>query len=430
VRAAAERAARGLGAAAASLGAAGSASAAGRSTAAGVPAPLSDEGAGTARLPRAARGTRRAAGTAPGPSGAPRARGVAGRAAALAAATLLALAPMARADEDAAPARVADHAAAARRAAEGEILPAQAAFAVATADFATRVDAFCAGGPRGGADAAHHAAWDAWMAVAHLRFGPLDRGDRAFALAFWPDERGATPRALARLVATAEPAALSPAAFAEQPVSARGLTAADWLLSDPGASFDGADGARRCAVLRAVAADLAATAAAVESDWRLTWGPAMVAPAPAEGALYRSAEEATRELRKALTVGLDLAAQRLSRPLGEKGRPAPRRAEAWRSGRSLRNLDLSLAALDRLARATLAADLPPPRAAALADAFATARAAVAAVPPPLDAAVTTAEGRAAVEAALRALRNLRAATDAAATAALGGAMGFNALDGD
>ena len=33
---------------------------------------------------------------------------------------------------------------------------------------------------------AYHDAFDAWGGVSHLRFGPSEVDDRAFALAFWP----------------------------------------------------------------------------------------------------------------------------------------------------------------------------------------------------------------------------------------------------
>ena len=40
--------------------------------------------------------------------------------------------------------------------------------------------------------AAYHATFDAWIGVSHLRFGPAETDNRAFALAFWPDSKGAT----------------------------------------------------------------------------------------------------------------------------------------------------------------------------------------------------------------------------------------------
>ena len=33
-------------------------------------------------------------------------------------------------------------------------------------------------------------AWDAWMGLSQMRFGPLEEEDRALQIAFWPDSRG------------------------------------------------------------------------------------------------------------------------------------------------------------------------------------------------------------------------------------------------
>ena len=53
--------------------------------------------------------------------------------------------------------------------------------------------------------ASFHDAFDAWIGVSHLRFGPSEQADRAFALAFWPDPRGSTPKALGTLIRNADP---------------------------------------------------------------------------------------------------------------------------------------------------------------------------------------------------------------------------------
>ncbi|HBR37591.1 MAG TPA: peptidase M75, partial [Sulfitobacter pontiacus] len=55
-------------------------------------------------------------------------------------------------------------------------------------------------------------AFDAWIAVSHLRFGPSETDNRAFALAFWPDSRGATPKTLAGLITDADPVGRDPQA--------------------------------------------------------------------------------------------------------------------------------------------------------------------------------------------------------------------------
>ena len=50
-----------------------------------------------------------------------------------------------------------------------------------------------------------HSSFDAWIRVRHLRFGPSEVEDRAFALAFWPDTKGKTPKALRNLILNSDP---------------------------------------------------------------------------------------------------------------------------------------------------------------------------------------------------------------------------------
>ncbi len=100
------------------------------------------------------------------------------------------------------------------------------------------------------------AAFDAWVAASHLRLGPSEDEDRAFALAFWPDPRGATPKTLSGLIADADPVALDPAAYREVSVAARGFYAMEFLLYDPAISTAG-DENYRCQLVQTVAADIA-----------------------------------------------------------------------------------------------------------------------------------------------------------------------------
>ena len=53
--------------------------------------------------------------------------------------------------------------------------------------------------------AAYHAGFDAWIGVTHLRFGPSEVENRAFAMAFWPDKKGFTAKALERLISAEQP---------------------------------------------------------------------------------------------------------------------------------------------------------------------------------------------------------------------------------
>jgi predicted lipoprotein len=323
-----------------------------------------------------------------------------------------------------------DHAAIVGRAVEAHILPAMAGFETATAGLSLAADAFCGGATeRAALDAAYHAAFDGWMGVAHLRFGPLEAGGRAAAIAFWPDERGSTPRALGALLAGDGAALGDPAAFAEVSVAARGLFALDWLLFDPAAPPTAA-GTRACDVTRAVAADLAGSAAGAAADWRDGYAALMLNAGAQDNPVYLAPVEATADLYGALVGGLEATiALRIDRPLGALAAPRPRRAEAWRSGRPLRNIELQLGALEELAAAFLPA-LGAGDAQAVSDAFARARERAAAVPRPLIDQLAEPQRRIRVDAFRSDLVRLREALTGRLAPALGVSAGFNALDGD
>lgn len=317
----------------------------------------------------------------------------------------------------ASPAAAADHAAIAARALEAHVLPGFAALADTTADLSAAAEARCAD-----ADLlpAYHRAFDAWMGVAHLRFGPLEEGEAGFAIAFWPDQRGATPKVLTALVAD------DPAAFAEISVAARGLFALDALLEAGPPPSD----AYACRLVRGVARDLSRTAAGVEARWRdphAGW----LATAGAEGnPLYLSPEEGSRALFTALLAGLQATADlRLGRPLGTFERPQPRRAEAWRTGRPMRNAALALAAAGDLWASAFAPEATAEVRAHIDAAFVAAAAALEAAGP-IETAVTAPGSRLRVEAAQQAILRLHAALGAEVGPALGVAGGFNSMDGD
>ena len=195
---------------------------------------------------------------------------------------------------------------------------------------------------------AYHSAFDAWVAVSHLRFGPSETDNRAFALAFWPDGRGKTPRALGRLIDGEDPAGRSAAAYGEVSVAARGFHALEFLLFDA-AMRERGSAEYRCALMRTVAGDIAKTVHDILEDWRHV----QAAQADESGAgepYWSDEEEGIRKLFTALSTGLQFTSEaRLGRPLGTVKRPRPRRAEARRSMRSSRHVAVGLGSLRELA---------------------------------------------------------------------------------
>ncbi|MEM9050229.1 MAG: imelysin family protein [Pseudomonadota bacterium] len=273
---------------------------------------------------------------------------------------------------------------------------------------------------------AYGAAFDAWIRVSHLRFGPTETQDRGFALAFWPDSRGKTAKALAQMIAQEDAAARSAELFRTVSVAARGFYAFEFLLYDPTYAEMGSD-SYRCTLIRAIAADIANNAAAILQDWQAGYA-ALFATAGANDT-YRTTAEANQELFKAVSTGLEFTlTMRLGRPLGTFERPRPNRAEARRSERSLRHIVLSLEATQALALGLADGDAPLTE--TLERAFTRALDLAAALDDPVLAMVAEPSGRFRVEALQSAVKAAHAAVLGQLGPKLGVAVGFNSLDGD
>ena len=293
------------------------------------------------------------------------------------------------------------------------IRPAYAAFATATQALAAQdtCDAETL-------KPAFNAAFDAWMAVSHLRLGPAEDDGRAVAILFWPDTKGLGAKAQRGLL-TGDPAALTPAAFAQQSVAARGLMGLERLLYP--AKTPPAD---PCPLIHATAADLARMATEIATGWGL-FGDALITAGQAGNTAYLKADEATQALFTQLATGLDtLADTRIGRPLGTFDKPRPDWAEAIASGRSLRNITLQLTALR-----TLTASLSPDSAKTLA-AFDHALDLAGKLDDPALQGVATPQGRLKVEILQQAIRAIHDLVVAEVGPALGVSLGFNAADGD
>lgn len=274
--------------------------------------------------------------------------------------------------------------------------------------------------------AAYGAAFDAWIAASHMRFGPTETEDRAFALAFWPDSRGATPKALGTLIRDTDPIAENADAYREMSIAARGFYAMKFLLYDDTISTAG-DAGYRCRLVQTVAADIANMTQDIAADWNDSYAPLLTNPSG--DSIYRTDLEAMQELFKALKTGLQFTSEaRLGRPLGTFDQPRPRRAEAWRAGRSARHVAISLESLSDLG-ARLAADDPALQQ-SLSAAFARAQAQVAALDDPSFAGVAAPVSRIKVEAIRSRVEEVRAIAENELGPSLGVASGFNALDGD
>ncbi len=307
---------------------------------------------------------------------------------------------------------------------ETHILPRFAQLADATDTLATTVQADCE--PQSDTlRAAYSAAFDSWISASHLRFGPTETDDRAFAMAFWPDTKGFTPKTLSRHIKDEDTAVESPVAYAETSIAGRGFLALERMLYDPAMAEQG-NVAYRCALIRAIATDIDRNADGMNADWQ-SFAPNLTQPG--DDSPYRTGDEAMQELYRALKTGLEFTADtRLGRPLGTFERPHPNRAEARRSKRSLRHVELSLIALRDLA-VRLSFDHPE-IAADLDTAFAQAIDRAQSLDDPAFAKVDTPQGRIRVEALQQSIHKIREIASTELGPTLGISAGFNSLDGD
>ena len=244
---------------------------------------------------------------------------------------------------------------------------------------------------------------------------------RAFALAFWPDPRGSTPKALAALIRDEDPSVYSPDNFATVSVAARGFYALEFLLFDEQTSDTG-NPEYICALIKAISTDIAANSAAIFKDWASGYGDLI---SNAGNETYRSDVDAVRQLFTALSSGLEFTSEaRLGRPMGTFEKPRPKRAEARRSERSLRHVVLSLKSTQQLAALISSDDVQ------IESAFAGAIQRAENLEDPTFTNVSNPQGRFRVEDLKQSIDRIRQLLAEKVGPRLGITAGFNSLDGD
>lgn len=268
---------------------------------------------------------------------------------------------------------------------------------------------------------AYHDAFDAWVSMSHLRFGPSEQDDRAFALAFWPDPRGSTPKALSALIRAEDTAVADPSEFETVSIAARGFYALEFLLFDPQFATS-KNPAYHCALIRAVTKDMSSNADGILAGWQDGYGGLM---SNTGNDTYRTYAEAAQQLFTALATGLEFTSQtRLGRPMGTFDRPRPNRAEARRSERSLRHVILALRATRELASLISIHNKDVDRA------FDRAIHRAEGLDDPVFSGVSDPQGRLRVEVLQQDINAIRTILAEEVGPTLGIAAGFNSLDGD
>ncbi|WP_172329560.1 imelysin family protein [Mangrovicoccus sp. HB161399] len=267
-------------------------------------------------------------------------------------------------------------------------------------------------------------AWDAWIRMSHLRFGPTELDNRAFSFGLWPDARGFIPKTLQGMISAEDPAVDDPEAFHDVSIAAHGFNALEFMLYDPDFADAGDYG---CRLTRAIALDIAATARVIADDWHGDYAAEFAHPDA--DAPYRTETEALGALFTSVTTGLQFTEEaRLGRPMGEFDRPRPTRAEAWRSQRSVQHVKLSLDGTEDLAL-IMAMDFPED-AASVRTAYDRAFTTLDRLSDPALGEVADPMGRFRVETVQQRIGDVRADVMEHVGGPLGLAQGFNSQDGD
>jgi uncharacterized protein len=315
------------------------------------------------------------------------------------------------------------------------IIPDYTAFAEAAAVMNEQASGFCTdvtADSLAGLQAAFQQTMDKWQAVQHIQFGPITYFNWNYRLQYWPDENGTGARQLSALVASKDTTVLSSENFARQSVGVQGLQALELLLFADTSLTDLQGDPYRCNVMQAITANLDEIAAGVAQRWTDEFRTT-VATADERG-FFESAEDATIDFLKAQVEPIrNLQQQKLEAVLDESQADAKvRKAESWRSDRSIRNLKINAASLNRFfngGEPALNTVLPPEDIDDINAGFAKVEATLAALPDSMTVALETESGYAALKQAasdLDALFELLEASLKKTDLYLG----FNSLDGD
>ena len=255
----------------------------------------------------------------------------------------------------------------------------------------------------------------AWWRIEGLRYGPAGEDFRAERIDLWPERRNATTRGLAELV---DPAGPEPTAeeIRGRSAAVQGLPALERLI------FEGKGplAPRVCAVGRAIAGNLAAITAEIDSGWRDL--------AARAGADEATARELTARVVTDLVGEYEALIDGKLGPLGKTIAAArPDGFEGRRAGAERAALAAPLAGLAALTAVLV--DGRDEGATAMAT-VATARAIAAGLPEAIGPLAADAGRRSQVVLLRDALRSARDAAIADLPPLVGVSVGFNSRDGD
>jgi predicted lipoprotein len=284
--------------------------------------------------------------------------------------------------------------------------------------------------------AAFHQVSDVWARAQLIKTGPLSLFLRYERFAYWPEARNVTQRMLDAILASNDPSELSPETLARDSVAAQGLTALERLLFEGNSAellkAPGDAGKWRTEVGQGIARNMSQIAREVVAEWTASDGVrAAIAADKDWRMIFADTQEASSLLLTELVTAFRLMHDvKLLPVMGASVDVArPRVAEAWRSGRSRRNLWLNLQSA-WVTTQIWAESVPAAHRTKLDSLYASTLKAVEAVPGHLGEAAADPNRRPQVEAARAGVKAVQLEIAAVLPMELGITLGFNSLDGD
>ncbi len=200
------------------------------------------------------------------------------------------------------------------------------------------------------AKAAFDASMDGWQRLQPAAFGPIETEGLGMRIHFWPDKHGTAGKQISKLLAKPDPAALENG-VAGKSAALQSLATLERVLFDRAELIRSAEGGFACGLALAIADFQGELADQVQDAWASDSGHGpLFASSGGGNAAYYDGTDATTDLFGAIAASLDgIVANKLERPLGTSLEGAkPKRAEDWRSGRSLRNIIANLETIQAL----------------------------------------------------------------------------------
>lgn len=200
---------------------------------------------------------------------------------------------------------------------------------------------------------AFHASMDEWQRVQQLRLGPSELFMRHFRIEMWPDRSNTAAKQLRKLLAEKDEKALVHQQFSRASTAVQGLSAFERLLFvedvTPALFVKDKTATYRCHLLEAISQNVAAMSADLLKEWQGSHYKTFTT-AGENNDTYENHKEVASLFFNELSTQLQfIVDKKMNRPMDKK-RFRVKRAESWRSGRSIRNITLNIEATERLYR--------------------------------------------------------------------------------